>query len=131
MKDKSALPGSAAGASPGLTPVGGLASHPFHRHHQAVAAARHRLHVLRLFRRVPQRQAQLLDGGVDAVVELHNRVIRPELLTDLLPDYPYIIYPIDNPRTYVYTRGLLPTSRWVEQRYGEGDRDSEFGNHKS
>ena len=40
-------------------------------------------------------------------------------------------FPIDNPRTYVYTRASLPTSNWLEQRYRAGDRDSELGaSHK-
>jgi hypothetical protein len=37
--------------------------------------------------RVVGRKVGALDGGVDAVVELHNRVVRPEILTDLLSAY--------------------------------------------
>src|SRR5438067_2370311 len=57
---------------------------PIHRHLQTVATARHRFHVLGLLRGVLQRQPYFLDGGIDAVVELDNRVIWPELTPDLL-----------------------------------------------
>ena len=54
-----------------------------HRNHEPVPAARHRLDVLRFVRRITQRLPQLLHGGVNAVVELHHRVVGPELLLDL------------------------------------------------
>ena len=56
-----------------------------YRADKPVTATRNSLHIARLVRRIPQRQAQLLDGSVDAVVELDNRVIRPQLLANLLP----------------------------------------------
>lgn len=49
-------------------------------------------------------------------------------------EYPHIIYPIDNPSTYAYTRPLLPTSGSCDKgmvlSVGIKDADSEFGTHK-
>ena len=63
-------------------------SHPLHRHHQPVAAAGHGLDVLRLVGRIAERLAAACDGDVDAVVELDDGVVRPELLLDLLASRP-------------------------------------------
>jgi len=55
-----------------------------HRGDEPVAAPRQRLDVARFIRRVAQRPAQRLDGRVDAVLELDNRVVRPQAPLQLL-----------------------------------------------
>jgi hypothetical protein len=35
----------------------------------------------------PQGHTQFLDGGIDAVIELHNRVVRPQPHPDLLAQH--------------------------------------------
>lgn len=51
---------------------------------EAVTPARHGFDVTRLIGRFPQHVAQLLDGGVDAVIEFHDGVVRPEPEADLV-----------------------------------------------
>ena len=55
-----------------------------HRHDQPIAAPPDRFDVLGLVGRVTQRLPQLLDGSVDAVVELYDRVVGPQPLLDLV-----------------------------------------------
>src|SRR6185436_5536221 len=54
---------------------------------EPVAAPRHRLYVARFIRRFPECLPQLLDGGVDAVVELDDGVVGPELLSNLFAQH--------------------------------------------
>src|SRR5579872_3297280 len=58
-----------------------------HRPNKTVTAPRHRLHIARATGRIPQRVAQPLDGGVDAVVELDHGIIRPQRLADLVAEH--------------------------------------------
>jgi hypothetical protein len=39
----------------------------------------------RVLGRVTEGLPQFLDGGIDGVVELHHRVVRPEFLADFFP----------------------------------------------
>jgi len=72
-----------------LSQRGGHKARPyvFHRNHQPVAPAGYGLDIFRVLRRVPKGVPQSLDGGVDAVVELYDGVVRPEPLLQLFARY--------------------------------------------
>ena len=53
--------------------------------YQPETAAGQRFDVAGTLGLIAQRLPQLLDGGADAVVELHNRVVRPQALANLFP----------------------------------------------
>src|SRR5712691_11286119 len=61
-----------------------LLSHPLNRHHQAITTPSYRLDVMRNLRRVFQRQPQLPNRDVDAVVKFHDRVVWTEPFPNLL-----------------------------------------------
>lgn len=52
-----------------------------------VAASRKSLDEARIVRRFPERAAQPFDGRIDAVVELDNRIVRPQFLADFLAQH--------------------------------------------
>jgi hypothetical protein len=55
-----------------------------HRGQKAVSAPGHGLHEPGIGGRVPERLAQLVDGSIQAVVEIDERVLRPEFLAQFL-----------------------------------------------
>src|SRR5437867_4092469 len=59
----------------------------FYSSDEPVAAPRHRLYVSRFIRRFPERLPQLLDSGVDALVELDDGVVGPELHSNLFAQH--------------------------------------------
>jgi len=61
------------------------AVYPLDRNHPAIAATRQGFDIPGFVSGVLQGQPQPLDRRVDAVFELHYRVIRPESLLDVLP----------------------------------------------
>jgi len=52
---------------------------------EPITSARKRLNENRRFRRVAQRIAQPLNGGIQAMIEVYEGVRRPELAAELLP----------------------------------------------
>src|SRR6185312_7035840 len=52
-------------------------------HHPAIATARQCFNVSGLIRGITERYPQSLDSGVDAVFELDDCIVRPELLPNL------------------------------------------------
>src|SRR5215467_11719203 len=61
--------------------------HPLHGNFPSIATSGERLDVLRAVSWVAECLPQLLDGGIDAVVELYDSVVRPELLANLFPQH--------------------------------------------
>ena len=57
----------------------------FHRSEEAISAARQRFHKAGILCRVAQRIAQPLDRGVQAVVEVHERIGGPQAAVEILP----------------------------------------------
>ena len=55
------------------------------RNQEPVTPSRHSLDKTGRICRIAQGRAELHDGGVDAAIELHDRVVRPEPFSDLLP----------------------------------------------
>ncbi len=70
-----------------LRPFGSFRFYPLQGNLPAIATAGERLDVLRRLSRVAERLPQPLDGGIDAVIELYHRVVRPELLANLFPQH--------------------------------------------
>ena len=60
---------------------------PLHRQHPAVSSAGQSFNVTGFLGRVAQRLPQPVHGSADTVLELHNRVVRPEPLAQLFPSY--------------------------------------------
>ena len=54
---------------------------------EAISAARHGFDIARLVSRFAHHVAELLDGGVDAVIEFHDGVVRPKAKTDLVAQH--------------------------------------------
>jgi hypothetical protein len=83
---------------------GGVARLSPYAGNEAVATPANGFYVTRLFRRVLERIAQPLHSRVDAVLELHNRVVGPEFPTDLLTQqhFPRILQQIGK-----YSKGLV------------------------
>src|SRR5258706_4393458 len=61
--------------------------HPLHGNLPAIATAGESFDVLRRLSRIAERLPQPLDGGIDAVIELYDSIVRPELLANLFPQH--------------------------------------------
>lgn len=72
------------GARLGAFGGGGDRGNPLYRHDQTIAAARYGFNILGLASGVTERLAQLADGSIDGLVELHGCVVGPESFADLL-----------------------------------------------
>jgi hypothetical protein len=58
--------------------------HPFNWDEDPVASTRKRLDILGVIGRISQDPPQVSDDGVDAMVEIHLRIIRPQLALDFV-----------------------------------------------
>src|SRR5882762_5979018 len=63
----------------------GFLRHSIDRGEKAVAATRESFDEARIFSGITQGVAQALDGGIQAVIEVHESVRRPQPASQLLP----------------------------------------------